>query len=336
MGTPTLKVSDTNRGGRILRGLVIAGALCLLSACDRSPDLLVLLDPFLSEALTVEGLTRDRLQAATDGAGRSRVEIRSPGNEADSELRSLLGRLSPRGVYLSPLLAPAVLGVGAEFSEIVFFVDGPLPPSSPPVASNVRVVRYDYTSAYSEAGRILGSLLLEQNPPEALGAFVRERRGGVAAVAVRPDKSTRRELQVFQESLLESGAVEGVEYRELNSLEDRAAARRSLERLKDDGVGVFLLRTATLTGFCLEVLQAQEGLAIVEDVVGLEAYADVLLLSLARDFPAALRQMAIVSTGGLLSGEADPGTVSAPVRLRWWITTDDERADNGKEPDTNE
>ena len=327
----TLGAAATKKGHLIIHRLMVAGALCLLSACDRSPDLLVLLDPYLAETLNVEGLTRDRLQAATDGTGRSRVEVRSPGDEIERELRGLLGRLSPRGVYSSPLLAPAALHVAADFSEIVFFVDGPLPPSSPPLEANVRIVRYDYTSAYSDAGRALGALLLEQNPPGALGALLREHRGGVAAVAAKPDKTARRQLQVFQESLLESRAVEAVEYRELNSTDDRAAARRILERLKDDGVGVFLLRTSTLTGFCLEVLQAQEGLAIVEDVAGIEAYADVLLVSLARDFPAALQQMAVVSTGGLSSGEVEPGTVAAPVRLRWWGLAEEERGDNGKE-----
>jgi hypothetical protein len=69
----------------------------------------------------------------------------------------------------------------------------------------------------------------------------------------------------------------------------------------------------------------------VEDVAGIEAYADVLLVSLARDFPAALQQMAVVSTGGLSSGEVEPGTVAAPVRLRWWGLAEEERGDNGKE-----
>jgi hypothetical protein len=338
-----VRLGGEGKGGRRCAAwpLLLAGVLfAALSGCGTAPALLVVLDPYLAEALNDQGLSRHRLEGAVAEEGRGRVEILQPGDGATEGLRALVRRTAPRGVYLSPLLARAGGSIAAEFPETLFFTDGSLPPGSASPGGNLRSVRYEFPQAHAEAGHALGMLLADPAAAPALRALVEAGRTAsvatVATVAVRPDKGEQRELQLFRASLLETGAVEKVEERELTSLEDRARARRILERLREEGTAVFLLHTSTLTGFCLEVLQTVGGLAVVEGLPGVEAYSDVLLLTLERDFPAALRAMSVAAIGGRAGGATAMGTISAPVHLHWWGLSGNPPESSGKERAGNE
>jgi len=309
---------------RVARGAVLGAALGAAalgsSGCRVSPDLLVVLDPYTDAVMRERGQPPEAIRAELRGIARIRVEVVSPGERGGEELRALLARLSPRGVYLSPLLASTGLAIASESPDTLFFLDGPLPAGTAVRGSNLRVLVHDLAAAYVEAATALRAMLSLPELPSRLGLGVSETRGAaVAVVGANPDKSARRELQLFREALSGGEAGVGAEYRELDSLEDRAKARRSLERLREEGIGIFLLRTSTLTGFCLEVLQKEGGLAIAESEAGIEAYAEVLLLTFERDLVGALLAMA-----GALAGEAvaeataEAQPLRVPVRLRWW------------------
>jgi hypothetical protein len=96
--------------------------------------------------------------------------------------------------------------------------------------------------------------------------------------------------------------------RELDTPSDTAKARRVLESLRERGAGVFLLLTYGLSGFCLEYLRSQGGLAVLEEAPGGRGYDEQVLLSLQEDLPAALR---------LLSAEPGQTRIEGPVRLVW-------------------
>jgi hypothetical protein len=324
------------RVGRIALLALLPSALAALWACDGASTLLVVLDPYQAAALDARGLSAARLEAGVEALGGARVEILQPGAQASNRLQELLSKGPPAGVYLSPLLASAAVPAAEEFPETLFFLDGTLPPGSGS-RGNLRAVRYEMAEAHAEAGHALGELLSDPQPPPALRALAeRAAAPGVAIVAVRPDKTVQRELELFRQALVETGAPVEVKERELTSLDDRARARRTLERLREEGAGVFLLRTSTLTGFCLEVLQAVGGVAVVEASPGVEAYADVLLLTLERDFPAALRKMGAAAAGGNAGEAAAVGSITAPVSLHWWGLPGNGPMEGEKEPAVDE
>ena len=360
----------------MVRGFVrtlLVGVVLVPAGCVRAPDLLVILDPYLRDVLAAQGVTADQVREATQGIARSRVEVLSAGEGSEEELRELVLRLSPRGVYASPLLAPAAVSAAPDTPDVLFFVDGPLP-AGVAAAPNLRVVRYDAAAAYADAGRAVGILLLRPELAPSVRQVVREREGKpLGILSARADRTAQRELSGFLDGLAQTGPGIESEQRELDTLEDRPRVRRHLERMRQEGVDVFLLRTSILTGFCLEVLQKEGGVAVVEGGAGIDAYSDVLLVSFERDMPAAFRAMgaAVVErpadagrevesdaggrlendaggrlesdAGGRLENDAggevepglaaasrfagagqgaegsgEPGSIVAPVRLRWW------------------
>ncbi|MBN1836483.1 MAG: hypothetical protein JW820_11580 [Spirochaetales bacterium] len=328
----------------ILTGIILTALAAVLGACARSPDLLLLLDPYAEALMREEGILSQAGMPGLGWVGRIaaragiRVEVLEPGEGSSEASRRLVARFSPRGVYVSPLLAQAGIALASEFPGTLVFLDGPLPSPGSPQASNLRILQYDLAGAYGEAAASLRDLLsLPELPPPLSAAYPGEspaRGVSVGILSARPDKSAQRRLQRFRDTLGQGEQPVTVVHRELDSLEDRANARRSIERLREQGVGVFLLQVSTLTGFCLEVLQKEGGLAVVESAAGIEAYSDVLLLTLERDFPVALTEMRAqaagrqgaagqgaggpAAEGPAAAGPVEAGSIRVPVRLRWW------------------
>jgi hypothetical protein len=106
-----------------------------------------------------------------------------------------------------------------------------------------------------------------------------------------------------------------ISIKEVGNLTDRVKARRLLDGMRDEAVAIVLLKTYVLSGFCLEYLAKEGGVAVVQGPISDQAYGDTVLLVFVDDFIGAMRQMAET-----MDREAPAGTlerVNAPVRLQW-------------------
>jgi hypothetical protein len=143
-------------------------------------------------------------------------------------------------------------------------------------------------------------------------AAVEPRVGILTAVR---SEAIQRESAAFVEGFSRFGSPERVEIRDIGNLTDRVRARRLLEEMKEEEVAIVFLKTYVLSGFCLDYLAKESGVAIVEGPVSDRAYGDTVLLMLVDDFVGALQQMAdIVDQGSEGLGIRH---LSAPVDLRW-------------------
>jgi hypothetical protein len=77
--------------------------------------------------------------------------------------------------------------------------------------------------------------------------------------------------------------------------------------MRGEGVAIYMLKTYALTGFCLEFLRAEGGVAILEQGAGRSAFPAQVVLWLEEDLVGALRNLATAAEGEPISG---------PVRLR--------------------
>ncbi len=103
---------------------------------------------------------------------------------------------------------------------------------------------------------------------------------------------------------------------EIDKLEDRAKARRILEKMKEDGVVITLLKTYTLNTFCLDFMQKEGGLAVIEDWTGFRVYEDVVLMSVEEDFIDTLKNLLNTRSESGPAGRR-AASVKGTVRLKW-------------------
>jgi hypothetical protein len=125
--------------------------------------------------------------------------------------------------------------------------------------------------------------------------------------------TVQRENAAFIEGFSEIADPQRIEVREIGNLTDRVKARRLLDGMQEDAVAVVLLRTYALSGFCLDYLAKETGVAVVEGPIPEQAYGDTVLLTLVDDFIGALKQMA--QTMDPAAGAVS--RINAPVLLRW-------------------
>jgi hypothetical protein len=95
--------------------------------------------------------------------------------------------------------------------------------------------------------------------------------------------------------------------RTIGSQSDTGQARRVLEGMRQDGVALFMLKTYSLSGFCLELLRGEGGTAILEQAAGSRAYPEQVVFWMEEDLVGALRGLAALPEGQQATG---------PVHLR--------------------
>ena len=92
-------------------------------------------------------------------------------------------------------------------------------------------------------------------------------------------------------------------------------ARRLLDTMLEQEVAIIVLKTYVLSGFCLDYMSKEGGLAVVDEPIADRTYGDTVLLMLEDDFLGALEGMFDYINQDLHS-QAEP-VVSVPVHLRW-------------------
>ncbi len=290
-------------GLRMHKPLFLLAILLLAVSCRSRPSVLVLLDPYSSALLESRGLAPDALRRGLGEQFRARVLVVDPAKEPMPAVEQLLAELRPGWVYLSPLLPLDVHVLASRFPGVRIVQEGTGPGPEP------NLVRLDFQreEAFRRAGRAVARLLTQ----EALRPVLVSGQAPAPKAAVllaQPLLVARQRAEAFRAGFLSVADAALLFERDLDTLSDTAKARRVLESLREQGAGVFLFQTYGLTGFCLENLRSQGGLAVLEEPVGGTGYEEQVLLSLQEDLPAALR---------LLSTAAGQTRIEGPVRLVW-------------------
>jgi hypothetical protein len=115
-----------------------------------------------------------------------------------------------------------------------------------------------------------------------------------------------RDAEAFREGFLREAGPDLLVERTIGSLSDTGQARRAMEQMREDGVALFMLKTYTLSGYCLEFLRAEGGVAFLEEGAGRRAFPGQVVLWLEEDLVGALRSLASTPQGEPVTG---------PVRL---------------------
>ncbi len=142
------------------------------------------------------------------------------------------------------------------------------------------LIAFDRRAAFRQAGASCAKLLEINSRDAALVAdLAPDARVGIVFL---PSSDWRAgELEVFEDAFSEI-ASEGLVRREVTDADNRIAARKTLERMAEAGVAIYLLATLDLTPYCLEVLSQMGGVAIVEDWWG-GGFEHVVLFSIVED-----------------------------------------------------
>lgn len=292
-------------GLRTYKPVLLLALLLVAVSCRSKPSVLVLLDSYYETLLESRGLAPVMLQREMGEQLRARVLVLDPAKEPMAAVEHLLAELRPEWVYLSPLLPLDVHVLASRFPGVRIVQEGAGPGPEP------NLVRLDFQreEAFRRAGKAVARLLTQ----EALRPVLPSGQGAApapkaAVVLAQPLLVARARAEAFRAGFLSVADAALLLERDLDTLSDTAKARKVLESLREQGAGVFLLQTYGLTGFCLEYLRSQGGLAVLEEPAGGNGYEEQVLLSLQEDLAAALREL------GTAAGQTH---IEGPVRLEW-------------------
>ena len=290
---------------RTYKSVALLALLLLAVSCSSRNSLLVLLDSYSSALLESRGLALNALRRELGEQRRTRVLVLDPAKDPMAAVEHLLAELRPGWVYLSPLLPLDAHVLASRFpaARIVQEAGGPGPEPN--------LVRLDFQrdEAFRRAGRAVARLLTQEALRPVLGSGEGTAPAVKAAVVLaQPPQVARQRAEAFRAGFLSAADAALLLERDLDTLSDTAKARKVLESLRERGARVFLLQTYGLTGFCLEYLRSQGGLAVLEEPLGGTGYEEQVLLSLQEDLAGALR---------LLSGADGQTRIEGPVRLAW-------------------
>jgi hypothetical protein len=295
--------------------LVALLAVAFLGACSRASAFLLYMDPYEFALLNSRGIDGRAIRQLFPQDLEVRIEVPPTLSEQDQALQHFhaeVERMQPQWVYLGPAHPFPTKQVAARFPQIQFFREG----SGAGASANRVAVIYDREQANYEAGRAVARLL--EDPGfvrhiRAPGEGRQPLRVGIL-VAVSNEK-VEREISRFVEGFSGIGAPEGIERKDIGNITDRVKTRRLLDGMREQAVAIVFLKTYVLSGFCLEYLAKEGGLAVVEEAVSQQAYGNTVLLMLVDDFLGAVEGMVSYVQSG--SAERDTHTVTAPVELEW-------------------
>lgn len=274
-------------------------------------------DPYEFDVLSARGINKHTLKQVFPKELKVRIEVAPQLQEADQGLQHFLmvtDRAKPGWVYLSSAHPFDSAELSSRFPGIRIIIEAPRPTGR---ANQIALV-YDRERANFEAGKAIAQLLEDQDFLDRLGAGEETLSEGIIRVgillAVRNEK-VEREISAFREGFSTLGAPERIERKDVGNLTDRVKARRLLDGMKEASVVIFVLKTYVLSGFCMEYLAKEGGLAVVDEPAALQAYGDTVLLILADDILAAMEGISEhISQDAEQNGT---GLITAPVRLQW-------------------
>ncbi|MBN2553205.1 MAG: BMP family ABC transporter substrate-binding protein [Spirochaetales bacterium] len=304
---------------RIWAAIALSVTVTILNACSPGARFLLYIDPYQLELLKAQGIDRRALAQPFAKDLRGRVVIPpllSEAEEALAHFEVVAERARPDWVYLSAAHPFDPNAVSANYPDIRFFLE--IPPGE--ARSNQISVTYDREQASFDAGEAIAALLQDPGFLQSIGA---EEAGTqpprVGILVAVTDQNIEAQIAAFREGFSRRGDAQSIVRKDIGNITDRVKARRLLEMMKEEAVAIVLLKTYVLSGFCLEYLAKEGGLAVVEEPISPRAYGDTVLLVLEDDFLAALGRMAGYAAANIereTSGrEAQP--VEGPVLLRW-------------------
>ncbi len=300
---------------RIRAALIFAITLFSLSACTSGSRILLYFDPYSADMLSGRGIEDRQIRQMFPQDIKIKIEIAESESTEDQALQDFITvaeRFQPDYVYLSPAhpFTPAQTAAGFPGAQVireeyVGAISG----------SQIRLV-YEREQANYEAGAIVAQLLRDPDFLDRFGGGDRTRRAPQVGilVALSNDK-VEREVARFEEGFSRFGDPTHIKRKDVGNITDRVKARRLLDGMKEQEVAIVVLKTYVLSGFCLDYMSKEGGLAVVDEPIADQAYGDTVLLMLEDDFLGALAAM-IEYIHRDLQTEAEP-VVSAPVHLRW-------------------
>jgi hypothetical protein len=304
-----------------MRKLFLAILFPLLFACRPLPSLLLLLDPYSAQLLAAEGLDEAALRRELRSDFRVRVQTLSVQEEAGAaaaalaaEAERLVRASSPSWVFLGPLLPLDADALAARLPDVRFLSEQ----AGTPGASNLYRLRFRRVEGFREAGTVAARLLTSPSLRPVLGE--RTARGAPKAGLLQavPTPQGALEAEAFREGFLAEAPADLLVDRTIGSLTDTGQARRALEQMRQEGVAFFALKTYTLSGFCLEFLRSEGGVAFLEEGAGRRAYPEQVVLWLEEDLVGALRSLSSAPAGQLVAGPVrlHAGAALRPAKVR--------------------
>jgi len=295
--------------------------VALLGGCRRAPLLLLYFDPYSFELAKSRGIEGWNLEGLLPEGSRIRIEVPSAESTGDTaaeqrleELAEIVERRNPRWVYLSSAHPFAADSLASRFPDILFLTEG-LSTGGP---ENQLCLVYKRKEAFHEAGVAVGRLIDEPHFRDTIGSLAGDpRKPRVGILVARSNERIEAQIEAFENGFTDVADPARIERRDIGSLDDRVKARRLLEKMKEEGVDVFLLKTYTLSGFCLDFLQKEGGLAIVDDQQAISAYEDTVLLAMEDDLLGALQNVFDYTNLHPESRLGGGREVEAPVVLQW-------------------
>ena len=295
-------------------------AILALGACSPAVRFLLYIDPYEYEVLGGQGIGAAAIRQSLPKDLNVKVEVSPLLAEQEGALRrfyEVIERAKPQWIYLSSAHPFNADAIASRYPDIRFFREGPAGEKLSGVSSaNQIALAYDREQANYEAGRAIAALLRDEVFLRQIGIVepgtARPRVGILAAVNA---EFIQREIDAFAAGFSEIEDPQHLETKVIGNLTDRVKARRLLDGMREEAVAIVLLKTYVLSGFCLEYLAKETGVAVVDGPIPNQPYGDTVLLMLVDDFIGALEQMAEAMDGGSPAGTA--GRVTAPVQLQW-------------------
>ena len=294
--------------------------IATLNACSPTGGFLLYIDPYEFEVLAEQGIDAGAIKQSLPKTRNVMVEpapLLTERAQAVARLRESIERSKPDWVFLSSAHPFDPGEVVRMYPDIRFFrVGSPGENPAGTASTNLVALVYDREQANYEAGRAVAALLRDADFLKRIGAAHpgadTPRIGILSAVNTQ---MIQRESAAFVEGFSELEDPERIELREIGNLTDRVKARRLLDGMREEAVRVVVLKTYVLSGFCLEYLAKENGIAVVEGPIPEQAYGDTVLLALVDDFTGALERMEAVIDQASSNGAARQ--VNVPVRLQW-------------------
>ncbi|UCF96515.1 MAG: hypothetical protein JSV89_15225 [Spirochaetaceae bacterium] len=290
-------------------------ALFILNSCSPAARLLLYIDPYEIEVLNGRGIGTRMLEQRLSKDVKIRVAVSPLLAEADPGLKhfaDVVKRTRPEWIYLSPAHPFNPGDLAPRYPDIRFFLVDPAGEAPP---NRISVV-YDREQANFEAGRAIAALLGDADFLKRIGAAeAGALTPRIGILVAETNAKVESEIVAFMDGFSTLGSLDRIERKDIGNITDRVKARRLLDGMSEEAVAIVLLKTYVLTGFCLEYLSKEGGLAVVDEPIPGQAYDNTVLLMLVDDFLGALN-------GILRYIEPDSQAtrverVSAPVQLQW-------------------
>jgi hypothetical protein len=263
-------------------------SLCfVLHSCSRSSRVFVYTEDYWWEYLAGEEGFEEHLRSAVESRGYRLSIVKASPDDTAGAWQSL----APGGnhlVLLSPFSLANAPAMAERYPSTLFLVmRAPLTRDAadefPP---NLAILIFDRTETYRQAGRILGRLVQTHNNLSSQQPLRKSQKCGIVVWPL--SEETRREVLSFREGFLQESVPEFLVEKEVLDQSDRVKIKKQIEDMRARGVTYYLLKMYTLTGYCLEILQAEGGWAVVEDWHRAGAYEELILFSVEEDYLSAV------------------------------------------------